>query len=122
MLKAKDLLKEMNEEKKKVTKYKKPVMILLSGIPGSGKSTFAREASRTLGIYNLSNDYVRNYYYLQSRAESHSENKRVRIEDLVHKINKQRMIKLLGSHTSFVFDSDVNSLKKATMYRKMAKL
>ena len=58
-----DFMKEMREKKQQVPRYQKPSIVLLSGYPGSGKTEVAREISKNLGFYLLSNDYVRNAYY-----------------------------------------------------------
>ena len=100
----KNFIKEMNSEIRKVIKFKKPCLIALSGYPGSGKTDIARTLSKELGIFLLSNDYVRNYYY--QFTKDYSEEKRLEIESKVSSINSLRLKMLLGTRTSFVFDRD----------------
>lgn len=113
-----DFIVEM--DLKNVTKYKEPKLILLSGLPGSGKSTVAREASKDLGVYLLSNDYVRNYFW--GFTKDCSEDARKKIEKEVKMINCKRLAKLLTKRTSFVFDADINSSKQLQFYEGIAKL
>lgn len=113
-----DFVKEMDI--KKVNKYKKPMMILMSGLPGSGKSSFARQTSNELGIYLISNDYVRNYYY--QFLEDETEEVRQEIQSKVFNINNKRIAKLLLSRTSFILDADVNSFKMINKYKTITKL
>ena len=75
----------MNDEIKKVVKYDKPFIVTFSGLPECGKTTIARELSKDLGIYLLSNDYVRNYLY--QFTEDYNEEIRKNIERKVKKIN-----------------------------------
>ena len=77
----KKFLKEMNFDN--VKKYKKPCLITLSGLPGSGKTYVAKELSKNLGIFVLSNDYVRNYFYKYESGMSFEQ-----IQKNVDKINK----------------------------------
>lgn len=102
----KDFIKEMNAEISKVIKYKNPCVIALSGYPGSGKTEIARTLSKELGIFLLSNDYVRNYYY--QFTKDYSEKKHLEIEEKVSNINNLRLRTLLLSRTSFVYDRDFN--------------
>lgn len=102
----KSFIKEMGSEISKVIKYKKPCVIALSGYPGSGKTEIARTLSKDLGIFLLSNDYVRNYYY--QFTTDYSEEKRLEIESKVSRINNFRLLMLLGTRTSFVYDRDFN--------------
>ncbi len=60
----KNFVKEMNI--KKAIKYKKPLIITLSGAPGSGKTVMAKGLSKNLGLYVISSDYVRNYFTQKS--------------------------------------------------------
>lgn len=97
----------MNDEMKKVVKYDKPFIVTFSGLPECGKTTIARELSKDLGIYLLSNDYVRNYFY--QFTEDYNEEIRKNIERKVKKINLCRLKKLLTTRTSFVYDRDFNT-------------
>lgn len=118
-----DFKNEMNQEIKKVTKYNKPFIITFSGLPECGKTTIARELSKDLGIFLLSNDYIRNYFYQFTRE--YNEKVRKEIERKVKKINLYRLKKLLMSRTSFVYDRDFNTeeqYKRLDMIRKFARM
>lgn len=116
----KNFRKEMDSEVKKVIKYKKPCIVALSGYPFCGKTPVARTLSKELGIFLLSNDYVRNYYY--QFTKDYSEEKRLEIEKKVSKINNFRLQKLLSTRTSFVFDRDFNLESDFTKFEKLSKL
>ena len=105
-MEKKDFISEMNVEISKVITYKKPCVIALSGYAFSGKTEIARTLSKELGIFLLSNDYVRNYYY--QFTTDYSEEKRLEIESKVSNINNLRLKILLGTRTSFVYDRDFN--------------
>lgn len=96
-----------------VIRYVKPPLITISGAPGSGKTELARELSRQLGIFLLSNDYIRNSLYKEFLIESEQEG--LAVQTCVCKTNMERMAKLLFRRIPFVFDADVNSL---SMYKK----
>ena len=118
-----DFKNEMNQEIKKVTKYNKPFIITFSGLPECGKTTIARELSKDLGIFLLSNDYIRNYFYQFTRE--YNEEVRKEIERKVKKINLYRLKKLLMSRTSFVYDRDFNTeeqYKRLDMIRKFVRM
>lgn len=103
-----------------VVRYVKPPLITLSGAPGSGKTELARELSRNLGIFLLSNDYIRNSLYRE--VENHeNEEERLRIQSYVERTNMERMVKLLFGRVPFVFDADVNSLSMYKKFELMAK-
>ena len=118
-----DFKNEMNQEIKKVTQYDKPFIVTFSGLPECGKTTIARELSKDLGIFLLSNDYVRNYFY--QSTEEYNEEVRKEIERKVKKINLYRLKKLLMTRTSFVYDRDFNTeeqYKRLDMFRKFARM
>ena len=116
----KNFIKEMNCEIDKVIKFKKPCLIALSGYPGSGKTFIARTLSKELGIFLLSNDYVRNYYY--QFTEDYSEEKRLEIEDKVSSINNLRLKILLDTRTSFVYDRDFNLKEDFDKFEMVSKI
>ena len=116
----KNFIKEMNSEIRKVIKFKKPCLIALSGYPGSGKTDVARTLSKELGIFLLSNDYVRNYYY--QFTTDYSEEKRLEIESKVSSINNLRLKILLGTSTSFVYDRDFNLKEDFDKFQMLSKI
>ena len=109
----KKFLKEMNFDN--VKKYKKPCLITLSGLPGSGKTYVAKELSKDLGIFVLSNDYVRNYFYKYESGMSFEQ-----IQKNVDKINKERLLKIILNRKSFVFDADLNTCEKFQRFIKIS--
>ena len=110
----KDFVEEMNLEN--IPKYQKPHMILLSGLPGSGKTYVARQLSIKHKLFLLSTDYVRNYYY------SHPEEiKGIKIPLRVSAISSERLTQLLFNHVSFIFDKDVNTHKELKTYQRLSK-
>ena len=74
-----DFKSNLKEEIKKTTSYDKPFIVTFSGLPECGKTEIARELSKDLKIYLLSNDYVRNYFY--QFTTNYSEENRIKIED-----------------------------------------
>jgi len=103
-----------------VAKYKRPLIITMSGAPGSGKTYVARQLSKQLNIYLLSNDYVRNFFYQD--VNDYSEEKRIEVQKKVESIQIKRLLKLLLTRTSFVFDRDCNTLKDFEKISKYIKL
>jgi len=97
-----NFLDQLYKEIKKVKKYEEPFIIMLSGLPGSGKTYLSQELSRKLKIYLLSTDYVRNYYY-QSITE-YTEDNRLSIEEKVKEINEEKLNTLVDNNISFVLD------------------
>lgn len=108
----KNFIDEMNIEN--AVKLDKPYVVLLSGLPGSGKSFLAKQLSKRLKIFLLSSDYIRNYYY--QFTDDYSEEKRREIEEKVLKINEQRLIKLIENKVPFVFDKDFNKEKSINKF------
>ena len=105
-----DFKSNLKEEIKKTTSYDKPFIVTFSGLPECGKTEIARELSKDLKIYLLSNDYVRNYFY--QFTTNYSEENRIKIEEQVKKINLYRIKKLLLTGTSFVYDKDFNTAEQ----------
>jgi adenylate kinase family enzyme len=114
----KNFIKEMNF--RRTIKYKKPCIITMSGLPGSGKTPLAQALSRKLGIYLLSTDYVRNYLFVQ--ANNCSDEERIRIQAIVKRTNFMRLNKLLLHHVSFVFDKDLNTKHQFIKFILLSKL
>ena len=102
-----DFKKDLKEEIKKTISYDRPFIVTFSGLPECGKTEIARELSKDLKIYLLSNDYVRNYFY--QFTTDYSEENRKKIEQQVRRINLYRITKLLLTGTSFAYDKDFNT-------------
>ncbi len=105
----------------RVTRYVKPPLITLSGAPGSGKTELARELSRQLGVFLLSNDYVRNAYLKTVSSDLNSEEERLRIQSYIKRINLERMLKLLIGRVPFVYDADLNTFRDNKKFELLAK-
>lgn len=113
----KNFVREMDI--KKAIKYENPTIITLSGLPGSGKTTVAKELSKRFGLFVLSNDYIRNYYFVKFADDSE---KNKEIPKLVARINKKRLVKLLINKRSFIIDADLNTKERVEKYKKIADL
>lgn len=103
-----DIKNQLYEEIQKAKRYKEPFIIMLTGLPGSGKTHLSQELSRQLKIYLLSTDYIRNYFY-QSITE-HTEDNQIYIEDKVKKIINDKLQILVDNNISFVLDKGLNNL------------
>lgn len=114
---VKNFIKEMNI--KCATKYKNPAIITLSGLPGSGKTTVAKELSKCFGLFVLSNDYIRNYYFVKFEDD---QEKQLKIPRIVARINKERLIKLLINRRSLIIDANLNTLESISKIEKIASL
>ena len=101
----KDFINEMDFSK--AVKLEKPVAILLTGNPGSGKTTFSRMTSKKLKLFVLSMDYVRNWYW--QFIDEYSEEKEEELEKEVLKVNAARLKKIIESNVSFICDSNLNT-------------
>jgi len=110
----KDFVQEMDLDR--TVKLDKPFVVILSGLPGSGKSHLARQLSKNLKIYLLSSDYIRNYYY--QFTKDYSEKMRKEIEKKVSEINENRIRKLIGNKISFVLDKDLNKKEYVDKFLK----
>ena len=115
-----DFMREMREKKQQVPRYQKPSIVLLSGYPGSGKTEVAREISKNLGFYLLSNDYVRNAYY--RFTTDYGEEQKKKIDQKVHVINRKRLRTLLLSRTSFVYDKDIHKKGELELFRLLSSI
>jgi len=74
-----------------------PKVILVTGLPGSGKSYFARHLSNHLGARYLSTDQIRNEI-LDRKTYSREE------KELVYREMKRRMLAALNRHDDIVLD------------------
>lgn len=99
-----------------IEKYKQPCLITMTGKSGAGKTLLAQQLSRELKIFLLSNDYIRTYFLNRYQLE------RKEIEKEVLRINSERLIKLMISHTPFVIDRDFNTKKELVLINRVAHL
>lgn len=99
-----------------IEKYVHPCLITMTGKSGAGKTLLAQQLSRELKIFLLSNDYIRTYFLNRSQLE------RKEIEKEVLRINSERLIKLMISHTPFVIDRDFNTKNELVLINRVAHL
>ncbi len=97
----------------KTYKYEHPHMIILSGLPGSGKTHLSKRLSQELQIFLLSNDYLRNYYQQKIKSKK-------LVEYLVKIVNLERIIQIIRTQSSFVLDASINKIGKLHHIEKFA--
>lgn len=83
-------------------KYSSPFVITITGYDGENKLKLARDLSKKLKIFLLSNDYVRNYY-LTNNLDYKT------VQDKVRDINDKRISILKNNQLSFVYDMNFNN-------------
>ena len=101
-----DLKRARNENK---------ILVILCGVPGSGKTTTAKFLSQKFNLFVASSDYIRNYYKKSYNSED-SLNKKVASEC------KKRLATLLLSGTSFVIDMDFDNKSRIERYENIGEL
>lgn len=101
-----DLKRARNENK---------TLVILCGVPGSGKTTTAKFLSQKFNLFVASSDYIRNYYKKSYNSED-SLNKKVASEC------KKRLATLLLSGTSFVIDMDFDNKSRIERYENIGEL
>ncbi|MDB5164123.1 MAG: hypothetical protein JWS12_741 [Candidatus Saccharibacteria bacterium] len=92
----------------------KPLLILLYGFPGSGKTHFARQLSETLGIAHLQGDRIR-YELFENPRYDKEEN------DIVTHIMDYMTEVLLQAGVSVIYDTHVLRLAQRRVLRDMAR-
>ena len=97
-----------------VFQYSRPCFITVSGLPGAGKTSLAQQMSRELQIYLLSNDYI--------RIRLQELNVTQHLDPYTFSINGYRMLKLLYTNTSFVFDRNFSQPIELSICDKISSL
>lgn len=92
----------------------KPILVLLYGFPGSGKSTFARHLSSELGMAHVHSDRIRHELFEKPRYDS-------RENDVVNHIMDYMTEEFMRSKISVVYDANTPSLKDRRMLRDVAR-
>ena len=95
-----DFVKDMKLDN--VKKYSNPFVITITGYDGKNKLKLARDLSKKLKIFLLSNDCVRNYY-LTKKLDYKT------VQDKVKNINDKRINILKNNKLSFVYDMNFNN-------------
>ena len=95
-----DFVKDMKLDN--VKKYSNPFVITITGYDGKNKLKLARDLSKKLNIFLLSNDCVRNYY-LTKKLDYKT------VQDKVKNINDKRINILKNNKLSFVYDMNFNN-------------
>lgn len=92
----------------------RPLILALFGLPGSGKSLFARQMADYLGISHVSSDRIR-YELFENQTYS-------RQEDLVVQSMTALMTEqLLHAHVSVIYDMSPNRIQDRRNLRELAK-
>ena len=107
----------LNDIKK--SKQDNPVMVLLCGVPGSGKTTTSKYLSQSLGFFVASSDYIRNYY---RKKYNNNQNKLNKLSKRVANVCKTRIALLLLNKSSFVIDMDFRDKDRIKRYEKVGNL
>lgn len=86
--------------------YEIPVLILLTGEVGSGKSLVAQLLSKELGLYLISGDYIRNIIFsIDPDADITTPENRA----LVNEVSLEELLYCIKKHYSSVLDRNVSS-------------
>jgi len=93
-------------------KLSKPTVVLLYGLPGSGKSFFSRQTSETLNIPHISSDRIR-YELFEKPTMSKEE------QAVVQNIMFMMLEEYLKLGLSAIFDFSINRLQERRNIRDM---
>jgi predicted kinase len=94
---------------------KKPLIIMMVGLPGSGKSFFARQFAETFRAPLISYDMLK--YYLQSDSDYHKEK-----EKLLTLFVTSQLSQITKTQKTIVIDGGMNARSNRAEVEKIAKL
>lgn len=92
----------------------KPIMVLLYGFPGSGKSTFARQLSSALGMAHVHSDRIRHELFEKPRYDRQE-------NDVVDQIMDYMTEEFMRARISVVFDANTPTLRDRRTLRDSAR-
>ena len=92
----------------------KPILVLLYGFPGSGKSTFARHLSTELGMAHVHSDRIRHELFEKPRYDN-------RENAVVGHIMDYMTEEFMRSRISVIFDTNTPTLKERRILRDLAR-
>jgi predicted kinase len=92
----------------------RPLILILVGLPGAGKSFFARQFSEMFGAPMVSYDRMRFELFAKTQL-SQSEH------DIVHRIANYQMEELVKTHRSFLIDGGASALADRQKLEQVAK-
>jgi len=91
----------------------RPLVLLIIGVPGSGKSFFARQFAETFSAPLVNHDYIRSQIFEDpqySKAE----------ESIVQDIGLQQVEELLKTQKTFIIDGYLNARTERQAIQKLA--
>lgn len=92
----------------------KPVLVLLYGFPGAGKSTFARHLSTELGMAHVHSDRIRHELFEKPRYDN-------RENDVVNHIMDYMTEEFMRAKISVIYDANTPTLRDRRALRDLAR-
>ena len=93
--------------------FNKPVLLLLFGYPGTGKSFFARQLATEVGAINVNSEHLRQEFF-SNPTYSKQEN------DIVDHLMLYMAEQFLSAGVSVIFDVNAAKLKTRSLLREIA--
>jgi predicted kinase len=92
----------------------KPMLVLLYGFPGSGKSSFARQLADDLGMAHVHSDRIRHELFEKPRYDKQE-------NEVVNQIMAYMTEELMRAKVSVIFDANVPRLADRRALRDLAR-